>query len=140
MAKAYPLDLVAGDGTVIPATAHVWPMSDSVWPDYTVRVEWPGGSTVGTGGDAFHALQVARGQLDALGLVPRCYGACRNFVISPMASQMGRGLLGHLVELGHPAGAGWGMTFEAGPDMDLVSVAEQVAFKEAWFESLGLRI
>jgi hypothetical protein len=27
--------------------------------------------------------------------------------------------------------------FEAGPDMELVSVAEQRAFKEAWLRSLG---
>ncbi|MBN9517032.1 hypothetical protein J0H58_00710 [bacterium] len=140
MAKAFPLDLLSGDGTVVPATAHVstTPIPGSIWRDFTVRVAWAGGEAVGTGCDAFYALRAARAQLDPVGLLPRCYGACRNFVMSGMGSQMGGGGAGHLVTLGHPAGAATAMTFEAGPDMDVVSVAAQDAFKEAWLTSLGL--
>jgi hypothetical protein len=136
MAKTYPLELAAAGGAILPASAHV---SDRDWREFTVRVEWAGGEAAGTDVDAFYALRRVREALDAVGLVPRCYGACRNFVMSPMASQMGGGLAGHLVELGRPAGGAMAMTFEAGPDMDLAAVAEQQAFTRAWFDSLGLR-
>jgi hypothetical protein len=55
-----------------------------------------------------------------------------------MASQMGYGMVGHLVQLGQPAKQDMVGTFDTGPGMDLVSVAEQDAFKEEWFASLGL--
>ncbi len=140
MAKAaFPLDLVSADGGVIAATAHVWttPVSGSVWRDFTVRVEWPGGEATGSGGDAFDAFRAARERLDAVGLLPQCYGACRNFVMSGMASQMGGGGAGYLVALGCPAGTALALTFEAGPGMDIASVAEQDAFKVSWVASLG---
>ena len=140
MVKSYPLELVSADGVSIPATAYVstTPIPGSVWRDVVVRVEWSSGEAAGTGCDAFDALRAVREQLAAPGLVPRCFGACRNFVMSPMASQMGSGLVGHLVQLGHPAGKGMAGTFDTGPDMDLASIAEQEAFKDAWFGSLGL--
>lgn len=59
--------------------------------------------------------------------------------MNSMASQMGGGMVGYLVELGRPAGtAAMAWTLEAGPGMDFATVAEQDAFREAWFASRGL--
>lgn len=49
---------------------------------------------------------------------------------------MGGGGAGYLVALGRPASNELAMTFEAGPDMDIVSVDEQDAFKALWLASL----
>lgn len=116
VAKSFPLDLLSADGTVVPAAARVstTPIPGSIWRDFTVRVTWASGEATGTGCDAFSALRAARGQLDAAGLVPRCYGACRNFVMSGMASQMGGGGAGYLVALGRPAGSAMAMSSRPG--------------------------
>jgi hypothetical protein len=56
-----------------------------------------------------------------------------------MASQMGGGMKGYLVRLGQPAHMSDLVDiFDAGQDMDLVSVHEQEEFKLQWFRSLGV--
>ncbi|MBP3960266.1 hypothetical protein J8F10_33990 [Gemmata sp. G18] len=98
-----------------------------------------GGRCLRPGGDAFAALCAAREQLSAFGLTPKCYGACRNLVVSGMASEMGGGLAGYLVRLGQQAHmSDLVEIFDTGPDMDLVSVPEQQEFRLAWFRSIGL--
>jgi hypothetical protein len=135
MAMSQPLELVDAAGTVTRAVVVVTEGEDG----YGVRIQWSGREVSATGYDAFAALCAAREQLSAYGLTPRCYGACRNLVVSGMASQMGGGLKGYLVRLGRQALlTDLVRIFDAGPDMDLASVPEQQEVRRAWFRSLGL--
>ena len=132
--EVWTLDLVEAGGAVVPAEAVVYEGAD----DYEVRVRWAGQEVVATGADAFTALCTVRQVLSGLGLTPRCYGACRNLVLSGMAADMGGGLRGYLVRVGQPARmSNLVGIFDAGPEMDLASVPEQQEFKRAWLDSLG---
>ena len=137
MTTSHPVELVDSCGTAIPSEVDVSEDGD----EYVVQFRWAGQAVSATGEDAFSALCTARMKLAALGLMPRCYGACRNLVVSGMAVQMGGGLKGYLVRLGQQARmSGLVDIFAAGPDMDLVTVTEQQEFKLAWLRSLGLAV
>ncbi len=106
-----------------------------------VTLKWASGALAATAHDAFSAFCEIRERLAALRLVPRCFGACRNLVLSSMAYQMGRGLKGYLVRLGEPARRSDLVgIFDAGPVMDLATVADQQEFKRAWLRSLGIHV
>jgi hypothetical protein len=80
----------------------------------------------------------AREKLALLGLVLRCYGACRNLVLSGMCLDMTLGGKGYLARLGQrTTRSDLVDIFAAGSDMDLASVAEQAEFKRQWLKSLG---
>ncbi len=56
-----------------------------------------------------------------------------------MAAQTGGGLKGHPVRLGQQARRSDLVdVFDAGPDMDLGSVAEQQEFTQTWYRSLHI--
>src|SRR5262245_3428747 len=130
--ESHPVDLVDAAGAVLPATVSVIEGYD----DYRVQLQWAGRELSATQADAFSALCVLREQLAAFGLTPRCYGACRNLVVSGMAVDMGGGLSGYLVRLGHHARmADLVPIFDAGPDMELASVADQQEFTQLWLNS-----
>jgi hypothetical protein len=134
---SHPLELVDEAGTVTAAVVVVSERDD----EYGVGIRWPGREISASGDDAFSALCTLREQLTALGLTPRCYGACRNLVVSGMAAQMGGGLKGYLVRLGHQARmADMVDIFDAGTDMDLATVPQQREFTTAWYRSLGLSV
>jgi hypothetical protein len=135
MIVSQPLELVDAVGAISPAEVLLSEGEDA----YSVRIRWAGREVSASGSDAFSALCTVREQLSEFGLMPRCYGACRNLVVSGMAAQMGGGLAGYLVRLGQQARmSDLVRIFDAGPDMDLVPVPEQQAFKQAWLRSLGL--
>jgi hypothetical protein len=103
-----------------------------------VTLKWAGGEIAATGLDFFLAFCDVREQLESFNLVPRCYGACRNLVLSGMCSDMGQGLSGSLTQLGHkPKMSDLVGIFDAGLDMDLASVAEQREFNRTWLQSVG---
>lgn len=106
-----------------------------------VTLQWTGGEFVEVAYDSFTAFSAIRERLAKLGLTPRCFGACRNMVLSSMAYQMSRGLKGYLVRLGEVAlRTDLVRIFDAGPDMDLTTVAKQQEFKRRWLESLKFRV
>src|SRR5207253_4683734 len=110
----------------VPATVIVRVGEDD---ECRVLIQWAGREVAASGYDAFLALCRVREQLAEFGLKPRCYGGCRNLVVSGMASQMGGGMKGYLVRLGEQARmSDLVPIFDAGPDMDLVSVREQEEF------------
>lgn len=102
-----------------------------------ITLTWSGGLTAAVAGAFFSAFVRIREHLLRDGLTPRCYGACRNLVLSGMSADMMRGLGGYLVKLGAPRGAGpFVRIFESGPEMDLATPQEQAEYKEAWRASL----
>jgi hypothetical protein len=134
IADSQAIELVDRTGSVIPAEVIVTEEED----EYGLRIQWADQAVFATRHDAFAAFCAAREQLSEFGLTPRCYGACRNLVVSGMASQMGGGLSGCLVELGQPARMkDLVRILDVGPDMDLVTVSEQEKFRLEWLQSLG---
>ena len=134
----YPLELAEPGGGLHPAVVFV---SEEPGDQIRVAVRWAGGDFAAAADDAFTAFCAVREQLAGLELMPRCYGTCRNLILSGMCYQMGSGLSGYLVRLGHPARQqDLVRIFKAGPDMDLVFVAEQQEFKQAWLRSLGIDV
>lgn len=137
IADSQAIELVDRTGTVIPAEVIVTEEGD----EYGLRIQWADQAVSEIGHDAFAALCAAREQLSAFGLTPRCYGACRNLVVSGMASEMSGGLKGYLVQIGRRSTMkDLVRILEAGPDMDLATVSEQEAFRLEWLRSLDLPI
>lgn len=133
----FSLELINAGGSVEPATVSV-----NMAPEYNlvVTLRWTLGELTATSRDAFTAFCAVREQLVELRLAPRCFGACRNLVLSSMAYQMSKGMKGYLVRLGVPAkSADLVSIFGAGPDMVLATVSEQREFKRSWLLSLGFR-
>jgi len=123
---------------------RTWPASVSVTGArhyfVAIKLRWADQQPMAEAKDAFSAFCKVREELSARGLLPRCYAASRNVVLSSMCYQMSSGLKGYLVRMGQPALlADLVRIFDVGPSMDLVSVREQQEFKRAWLRSLGLR-
>ncbi len=136
MDEIEPLELVDAAGGVVPAEVIISEAEDKLG----VRIRWLDQELSATEDDAFSALRTVRQKLSEHGLTPRCYGACRNLVVSGMAAQMAGGRKGYLVRLGQQARmSDLVEIFDAGPDMDLVSVTEQQEFTLTWYRSLGIR-
>jgi hypothetical protein len=87
--------------------------------------------------DYFSALCTVRGQLETAGWRPFCYGASRNCFPSAMARDMGQGLKVYRTELGSREASKLVGLFDATSDVEPVSVEEQRAFRDEWFQSIG---
>ena len=131
----FSLELLNADSTVHPAIVSVgWATEHKL----VVSLRWHIGELSATSYDAFTAFCAVREELADLRLAPRCFGACRNLVLSSMAYQMSGGLKGYLARLGVSAKSSDLVSiFGAGPGMDLATVAEQQEFKLMWLRSLG---
>jgi hypothetical protein len=141
VARSFDLSLVDATGQVILANAEAdcrnWTEDGLHKTEVRLVVRWAAGEVLGVDWNYFAALCRVREQLAALGLTPRCYGACRNLVLSGMCLDMALGGKGYLARLGQPTGLSDLVSiFASGPDMDLASVAEQEEFKRAWLRSL----
>lgn len=134
--RTLTLDLISTSGELLPAVVELEirePPGKRDLDRHVLTIRWSGGAITTVGRDHyFHALCAAREQLTELGLTPRCYGACRSFSLSGMSAQMSAGLVGYLCDINRPRSEAVSVrTFDAGPEMDLVSVAEQKAYKSA---------
>jgi len=138
-----PLELITVTGEVQLATVALehryWTEGEVCKTQAQVTLRWSDGEVSGVDWHFFEALCRVRESLAAYRLTPRCYGACRNLIVSGMAADMGRGLKGYLVRLGEPAKlSDLVRIFESGPAMDLVTVAEQREFKRTWLRGFGI--
>ena len=85
-------------------------------------------------GDAFHALQEIRQEMEIDGRIPLVNGANRHALVSGMAISMGGGYVVYLVCMGESQDSNeTAETFGTDLVTDPVFVAEQEAFKEAWW-------
>ncbi len=142
MTHSFDLSLVDAAGRIVPATAEAdcWDRTEGGFRKTDIRlvVRWSAGQAEGSDWNYFAALCRVREQLTPLGLVPHCYGACRNLVLSGMCLDMALGGKGYLARLGQRTKLSDLVSiFAAGPDMDLTTVAEQDEFKRQWLRSLG---
>ncbi|HCS55804.1 MAG TPA: hypothetical protein DIW81_30155, partial [Planctomycetaceae bacterium] len=80
-AEIYQIDLEDSTGTKIPATAEVSVThQDEAAGGWSrrcrVQIAWPDGNVEATDRSVYYAFAAAREQLEPLGLMPLCYGAC----------------------------------------------------------------
>jgi hypothetical protein len=88
---------------------------------------------VGEGDDFFEAFCRVREALAEFHLLPCCYGASRNAFASGMVRDMGIGLRIYLLPAKPKGGFGPVVNiFDTGPEVEPVSVAEQVEFRRLW--------
>lgn len=126
----YIIDLLDESGKRIPAAIEVcvWDrdMPSGRQRDCSLRIGWPGGQVEAVEFSVYHAFASAREQLEPLGLMPQCYGACPEVQVSGMAVDMGDGTVAY--RLSDPRD-GWGgptvNIFDTGPDISPASVKEQ---------------
>lgn len=85
----------------------------------------------------FHALCGIRSELEAIGVMPLCVGACENVYPSPMIESMGCGEKAYQLTLGCQAkSADLVSIFDPLIDANPVSVHQQQSFYERWIKSL----
>lgn len=138
MNELIPVNLLHISGQAIQAVFELI-VADN-YDSVGLRLSWIGREVSAVESHYFSALCAIRVRIAEYGLTPMCYGSCRNLVVSGMAISMGMGLKGYLVELGKPSTTAQLVPiFDSGPDMDLVSVAEQLAFKEQWMSQFQQR-
>ena len=134
--ESYQVYLKNSAGAEIPATAEVSATHHDDpaggWSRRCrVRIAWHDGHVEATDRSVYHAFAAAREQLEPLGLVPLCYGACPEVQVSGMAVEMSDGIIAY--RLSDPRD-GWGgptvNIFDTGPDISPASVAEQRSFRE----------
>jgi len=137
----FDLELIDVSGALLHATAEAnlreWTEGGFRKSEVRLAFRWPGGESSGIDWHYHAALCRVRERLAEVGLTPRCYGACRNLVLSGMAVDMGLGRRGYLVRLGERSELSDLVDiFQAGPEMDLASVADQGAFRLEWERSV----
>lgn len=134
--EIYQIDLEDSTGTKIPATAevHVTHHDEPAggWSRRCrVQIAWAEGNVEATDRSVYHAFAAVREQLEPLGLVPLCYGACPEVQVSGMAVEMSDGIIAY--RLSDPSD-GWGgptvNIFETGPDISPASVSEQREYRQ----------
>jgi hypothetical protein len=132
-----PLQLVSGVRS-IEATVRC----ETTWPSQNNRVcaitlTCDLGTFHASEWNYFDSLCQIREQLEPLGWRPFCFGANRNCFPSGMAADMGEGLKVYRTQLGSREASMLVRLFDVGPDVEPVTVEEQRAFRERWFESIG---
>ena len=134
--EIYHINLAGPSGTTIPATAEVSVTHQDEpaggWSRRCrVQIAWPDGNVEATDRSVYHAFAAVREQLEPLGLVPLCYGACPEVQVSGMAVEMSDGIIAY--RLSDPRD-GWGgptvNIFDTGPDISPASVAEQREYRQ----------
>lgn len=130
----YQIMLRDSRGNLLPATVD---LVDIAYDQCQLTLKWAGGELQRTEGDYFEAFCRIREQLAEQNLVPMCYGASRQVVLSGMGRDMAAGLKVYKVQMGKPTSMKDLVDiFETGEDVEPVSVAEQQEFQEQWYESL----
>jgi hypothetical protein len=93
---------------------------------------------VGVADDFFEALLRVRAQLEPNGWLLGVRGASLDVWPSSMARQMGGGLRAYRMVMGKQAlSRDLVNIFEVSPDVRPATVLDQIAYRDAWFNSLG---
>lgn len=132
-----PVTLISSDGGTVPGEFLLWEESPNDTDQVRLAVSFSGEEIVREANEFFSALCSIRTALEAMGLMPRCYGSSRNVYPSGMSRGMGAGDKAYRL---YPGQSGRSSDivdiFEDGPDVDPVSVQIQEAYYRAWFERL----
>ena len=105
---------------------------------YRVEISFDAETVAGVGSDCFDALMDARRLLEPRGILVCVEGACQDVWPSAMARSMGAGRKAYRMTLGKQALKSDLVDIFAKAEAP-ATIAEQDAYRRAWFESLGLR-
>ena len=132
-----PVTLISSDGGAVPGEFLLWEESPGDADRVRLAVRFGGEEVAREADDFFSALCSIRTDLEAAGLMPRCYGSSRNVHPSGMSRGMGTGERAYRLYPGQRGRASDVVDiFDDGPDVDPVSVQMQEAYYRAWLESL----
>lgn len=106
-----------------------------------LTLECPMGKITAEARDFWKAMCRIRQELETKGWRPVCYGASRNVCASSMVVEWGKGLRVYKVELGRTAViTDLVCIFDTAPDLQPVSVGEQMQFAWQWLESIRIKV
>jgi len=106
--------------------------------DYSLELEIEGARLCSAEDDLFECLLGVRRQLEAMGLQIHVNGASADVWPSPMARSMGGGRRAYRMTMGKQARmADLVDIFELASDARPGSIADQLTFRQNWFDSLG---
>ena len=138
----FEINLRNEDGSQFPATvnceAKYWNEGEFTRRSCTIHLRFDNTELEATDRDFFEALCRLREQLASQGLSPLCYGASRNVYPSGMLRDMGNALRAYRLRIGERGNAGIVGIFDAGDDLDIVTVEKQRQFHEEWLQSMGI--
>ena len=131
--ETYEVLLASASGQTMPATVEVsiTYRDEDGQRDCRLRIAWAEGNVEATDRSVYHAFAAAREQLEPLGLMPLCYGACPEVQVSGMAVEMSDGIIAY--RLSDPRDTWGGPTvniFETGSDISPALVAEQRNYRK----------
>lgn len=130
--ETYDILLSNAAGETIPAVVYVsitYRDGDGQ-RDCRLRIAWADGNVEAVEFSVYHAFASAREQLEPLGLMPQCYGACPEVQVSGAAVDLGDGTIAY--RMNDPQ-VRWGPMvniFDTGPDISPAPVAEQRNFRK----------
>ncbi|WZO98462.1 hypothetical protein EP7_000041 [Isosphaeraceae bacterium EP7] len=130
--------LVSTSGAIVPGEFLLWDEAPENAEQVRVRLHFRNEEIAREADEYFSALLLIRSDLEALGLIPRCYGASRNVFPSGMSRGMGVGDRAYKLTLGRQARTiDLVNLFDEGPDVDPVSIEAQELYFREWLRSLS---
>jgi hypothetical protein len=133
-----PVALISSNGDLIAGEFSLWEESPVGADRVRLAISFGGTEIVREADDFFAALLAIRMELEALDLIPICYGSSRNVYPSGMSQGMGLGdkafklYPGRRGRMADVVGI-----FDSGPDIDPVPVHIQAASYQEWLRSIG---
>jgi hypothetical protein len=130
------------DGQLLPATVNLgcrdWNEKNGRRTECRITLRWAGGQIECIDSNFFESFKQVRKLLTGLSLLPMCYGASRNIVVTGMLLDMGLGMKiyreGKLNTF--PTRKSLIDLFAGGEDIEPVSVEEQEEFRREWLDSV----
>ena len=133
-----PVDLIAPDGSITPGEFLIRDEATGNPDQVEVVLILPDQAFQAVADDCFEALILIRLELEAVGLLLRCWGASLNVYPSVMSRSMRIGDTAYKLALGCFARSADRVNiFESGPGLVAATIAEQEDFSRAWFDSLA---
>lgn len=132
-----PIHSVGGEPAV-QGSISAWEEAPDDPDSVLIELEYRGETIAGRSEEGFFdALCEIRRTLETEGKLLGCYGSSKNVFPSPMIRSMGYGEKAYRLKLGKQAKTKDLVSiFEAGPDVEAASCAEQEAFYREWLQSL----
>jgi hypothetical protein len=135
--KTKPVDVLLPDKSVVPGKFLIW-VNDPKNPNVLrVTVQFLDKEFSNTDTSFNHALHKVHRELDAQGILLKCYGCSRNVWGSSMSSNMmggGTAFTHYLGDRKHERV----VIFDSGPDVDPCTFEEQKQFHKKWMLSIGI--
>jgi hypothetical protein len=132
-----PVVLISSDGGFVEVEFLLWEESPGDADRVRLAVTFGDEKIARDADDFFSALYSIRAELEAAGLMPRCYGSSRNVYPSGMSRGMRTGDKAYRLYLGRRGRPEDVVDiFEDGSDVDPVSVQVQEAYYPEWLGSL----